>query len=273
MNSDATMVASNSWLSRRTYRQTALCACWRIRDARSGNAQIVRGKLLWKNITSGTSNRRAARRVIHGTRKGLPTSIMSGRSCSTMRWIDRVASMKRYGRCVGSVAAQPVAPDAIASRDRVAGARDHEHLSQCRPVLYVSSLLQQVGLDPATCLAKPLRDVEDAELSEGPNVGRQLDVSEIEQSRRARRRKESLFNRGRSNHDIKKSIDSIQPGCAEPQTSPRALVSSLFGSERTTCSRVDGDWGPLQRDGLVPILVPHSPTFSDRVMLVHDASS
>ena len=68
---------------------------------RSGEGADARGKLLWKNPTSGTRRRRAARFVIHGTRNGLPTSITLGRSCSMMRRMERVASMNRYGRWVG----------------------------------------------------------------------------------------------------------------------------------------------------------------------------
>ena len=71
-----------------------------------------------------------------------------------------------------SRASEAVAPHAVTRRDGVAGAGNDEHLSQCRSVLDISGLLEEICLDPATRLAKPLRDIEYAELSQRPDVGR-----------------------------------------------------------------------------------------------------
>ena len=106
-------------------------------------------------------------------------------------------------------AAQPIAAHAIAGRDGVASARDDEHVPERRSGLDILRLLQQVCADPATRLAKPLRDIQDAELGVAAALFRQDRFSEIKVGRRTGRRKERLFD-GR--HSGRSHVTQLRSG-------------------------------------------------------------
>jgi hypothetical protein len=75
---------------------------------------------------------------------------------------------------------EAVATHATSLQDLVLGTRNHQDLPELWMPLYVLSLLQQVGTDPAGGLTEELGDVENTQTRGGPEPRRQLRAGNVE---------------------------------------------------------------------------------------------